>query len=182
MALPGGRHPGAGTANLIVPLGSSYLELIAVVDAAEAEQHRRWLVEAVAAGRRLAAWAVRTSDLDATRRALQTAGWELPAPEAGARRRPDGTVLLWRTQQLEPPGSGSLPFLIEWASGQEHPGSAPVRHPSGAHGIRSVVVGDGHGLGLVLGGDIPYEVRAGTGQPGLIEVVLPAEGRDLVIS
>ena len=30
---PGGRHPGWGTANMIAPLGSSYVELLAVVDA-----------------------------------------------------------------------------------------------------------------------------------------------------
>src|SRR5262249_37141247 len=32
-ALVGGRHPGVGTANMIIPLGSEYLELIAAVDA-----------------------------------------------------------------------------------------------------------------------------------------------------
>ncbi|HLN14742.1 MAG TPA: VOC family protein, partial [bacterium] len=35
-AIEGGRHPGAGTGNMIVPLGTSYLELIAVVDPGEA--------------------------------------------------------------------------------------------------------------------------------------------------
>ena len=32
----GGRHPGRGTANLIVPFGDEYLELLAVVDEPEA--------------------------------------------------------------------------------------------------------------------------------------------------
>ena len=31
-SIEGGRHPGWGTANRIVPLGSSYLELVAVID------------------------------------------------------------------------------------------------------------------------------------------------------
>src|SRR5437764_15398189 len=35
-SVPGGRHPGWGTANRIIPLGPSYLELLAVADAAEA--------------------------------------------------------------------------------------------------------------------------------------------------
>ena len=35
-SIEGGRHPGWGTANRIVPLGDSYLELIAVVDEREA--------------------------------------------------------------------------------------------------------------------------------------------------
>jgi hypothetical protein len=36
MASEGGWHPGWGTANRIVPLGDAYLELVTVVDAAEA--------------------------------------------------------------------------------------------------------------------------------------------------
>ena len=61
----GGRHPGWGTANRIVPLGETYLELVTVVDEAEAAQSAfgRW----VAASRPGApfGWAVRTDDLDA---------------------------------------------------------------------------------------------------------------------
>ena len=36
-SVSGGRHPGHGTANRIVPLGSSYIELMAVVDRVEAD-------------------------------------------------------------------------------------------------------------------------------------------------
>ena len=36
VALDGGRHPGRGTANVIVPFGVEYLELLAVVDPDEA--------------------------------------------------------------------------------------------------------------------------------------------------
>src|SRR3954453_3346382 len=35
-SLEGGRHPGWGTANRIVPLGETYLELVAIVDEDEA--------------------------------------------------------------------------------------------------------------------------------------------------
>ena len=35
-SVAGGRHPGWGTSNRIVPLGESYLELVTVVDAEEA--------------------------------------------------------------------------------------------------------------------------------------------------
>jgi Glyoxalase-like domain len=40
----GGRHPGRGTANLIVPFGDQYLELLAVVDEdeAHASHARSW--------------------------------------------------------------------------------------------------------------------------------------------
>ena len=36
--LDGGRHPGLGTANRIIPLGSAYLELLGVVDETEARR------------------------------------------------------------------------------------------------------------------------------------------------
>src|ERR1700693_2180602 len=35
-AIAGGRHPRVGTANMIVPLGRQYLELIAIADPQEA--------------------------------------------------------------------------------------------------------------------------------------------------
>jgi glyoxalase-like protein len=37
-SIDGGHHPGWGTANRIVPLGETYLELVAVVDSVEAKQ------------------------------------------------------------------------------------------------------------------------------------------------
>src|SRR5207247_9143223 len=44
-SIEGGRHPGRGTANRIVPLGDAYLELVTVVDEAEAGQSPfgRWV-------------------------------------------------------------------------------------------------------------------------------------------
>ena len=63
-AVEGGRHQGLGTANAIVPLGGTYLELVAVVD--EAEAARSGFGSWVAAGDlpRLLGWYVRTDDLD----------------------------------------------------------------------------------------------------------------------
>ena len=45
-ATVGGRHPGWGTANWIVPLGDAYIELIAVVDEEEARTSTfgRWIL------------------------------------------------------------------------------------------------------------------------------------------
>ena len=52
-SIAGGRHPKVGTANMIVPLGSQYLELIAIVDPQEAEGSRlgRRLAHALKEGR-----------------------------------------------------------------------------------------------------------------------------------
>jgi len=145
-ALAGGRHPGAGTANMIIPLASAYLELIAVVDEAEARRSptTRRISRAIDDGRTFATWAVRTDDLDALRRHLRAAGVDLGEPVEGARERPDGVTLRWRTQLLVTPGEPSvLPFVIEWhVPAGQHPAEARVDHPSRAHGIRTIRLGD----------------------------------------
>ena len=117
VSVEGGRHPGWGTANRIVPLGDAYLELVAVVDDAEAAGNPfgRW----VAASRGPFAWAVRTDDLDG---AAERLGLEITA---GARARPDGTVLRWRSAGVEQAAAEPLlPFLIQWEEGTELPGQA----------------------------------------------------------
>jgi len=189
-ALPGGRHPGAGTANMIVPLGSAYLELIAVVDpeeAAEAPASVR-IARAVAARRRFATWAVRTDDLDALREYLMKAGWALPEPTRGSRVRPDGVTLRWRTQFLAPPGEpGVLPFVIEWAVPPGmHPAEMAVDHPSQARGIRLVRLGGpdpataSERLRFLLGGGAGFSVERSS-VAGVVAVEVDAPGGGLVV-
>ena len=61
-------HP-TGTANRIIPLGRTYIELIAVVDAAKAAEsaRSRRIGQAAEAGRPFATWAARTDDLSRLR-------------------------------------------------------------------------------------------------------------------
>jgi hypothetical protein len=189
-ALPGGRHPGAGTANMIVPLRSAYLELIAVVDAAEAARApgSRRVARAVADGRTFATWAVRTDDLDALRGSLQAAGLPLGEPAAGARERPDGVTLRWRTQHLAPPEEPSvLPFVIEWRIPPGmHPAEAAVAHPCGAQAIRTIRLGDpdpataAGRVRALLGDGLPVVVER-AGASGVVAVELDAPGGPLVI-
>ncbi len=138
-AVDGGRHPGVGTANRIIPLGRTYIELIAVVDDAEAAAfpRSRRVAEAAALGLPFAAWAARTDDLDTLRATLSEKGWDLPAIRPGARTRADGVTLRWRTQELSSDLEPSvLPFLIEWqVPAGMHPGEADAAHPSGAGDI-----------------------------------------------
>ena len=65
-SLEGGRHPGWGTANRIVPLGDTYLELVAVVDEDEAVRSRfgSWVGTAHPGLVRPLGRAVRTEELD----------------------------------------------------------------------------------------------------------------------
>ena len=162
-SVEGGRHRGLGTANRIVPLGLTYLELVAVVDDAEAAASGfgSW----VAGGElpRLLGWCVRTDDLDALadRLGLTIAD--------GARARPDGTVLRWRMAGLERSADEpSLPFFIEWGAGTPYPGEALAQSAT-INELR--VQGDPQRIAQWVGdADVPITVR--DGRPELQSVVL----------
>jgi len=163
-SVEGGRHPGWGTANRIVPLGTSYLELIAVVDAAEAEGSfvGRW-VGAGAGGLRLLGWAVRPDDLDAvaTRLGLEIGG--------GSRRAPGGEQLRWRSAGLERAVTEPcLPFFIEWSAATRFPGlAAPA--PTAIRELQ--LTGDADLVAAWLGPNhLPIAVSPGA--PGLRALVL----------
>jgi hypothetical protein len=191
LAIAGGRHPKIGTANMIVPLGGQYLELIAIVDEQEAAGSRlgRGVTRALDEGRMFVAWALRTRSLDALRGKLQAAGWDLPPVSEGSRRRPDGRVLQWRTQDLDTGAEPiAIPFVIEWdVPDGLHPGQAAAAHRSGATGLRRVVVGARdparvrEQLQLLIGGSDLYQVRE-AGADGIEELVLNSPHGDLVIA
>jgi hypothetical protein len=163
-SVPGGRHPGWGTANRIVPLGESYLELVGVVDAAEAaraEDDFGRIVGAAAdaeAGNPLLGWVVRTDDLDriAQRLGLGTV--------AGSRVTPAGEVLRWRTAGRDLlDAAPSLPFFIEWDRQSRFPGQAPAAHRAGSAAITRVdLAGDAERLSEWLGPhDLPITIAEG---------------------
>jgi len=116
VSVEGGRHPGWGP-----PTGTSYLELVAVVDEREAAQSTfgRWVSDRASRAGRPIGWSVRPENLD------ETAGRLGLTPQVGSRVKPDGFVR-WRTAGVddaakEPP----LPFFIEWASGSTYPDHFP---------------------------------------------------------
>ena len=162
-SVEGGRHQGLGTANRIVPLGKTYLELVAVVDDAEAAASGfgSW----VAGGDlpRLLGWCVRTDDLDevADRLGLTIAD--------GSRARPDGTVLRWRMAGLERSAEEpSLPFFIEWGAGTPYPGEALAQSAT-VDELR--LQGDPRRIAQWVGdADVAISVREG--RPELQSVVL----------
>jgi Glyoxalase-like domain len=93
----GGSHPSWGTANRIVPLGNSYIELIGVVDetTAAATDVGRWVADGASSRGSPIGWAVRPDDLDATSRRLGLTAYE------GSRTMPDGAAVRWRMAGLE---------------------------------------------------------------------------------
>src|SRR5215217_5363619 len=124
-SIEGGRHPGWGTANRIVPLGEAYLELVAVVDEAQAAQSAfgSWLAQASRARAKPLGWAVRTNELDgvASRLGLAVA--------AGSRATRGGQLLRWRLAGIEQAAAEpSLPFFIEWEPGTPLPGRRQATH------------------------------------------------------
>jgi hypothetical protein len=189
VAVPGGRHPGRGTANMIVPLGDSYLELIAVVDRDEAAARPTSVrvARAVAEGRTFPVWSARVDDLDGARAVLAARGLELPDATDGRRRRPDGVELRWRMQELVPDARFSpLPFLIEWALPPElYPGAMPARHARRMRGVAEVRLSDPEPAGCepllasLLAGGLAYTVERGPS--GVSAVVLDTEDGPLAL-
>lgn len=119
-AVKGGVHPGRGTQNALMSLGGgSYLEIIAPVPGAKLFGQEVEL-------RKLATpkpvfFAVRSADLEATWRLLKESQFSLSAIDAGTRKRPDGTVLKWKTFDLTGRGLQAAPFFIEWDKDSPHP-------------------------------------------------------------
>jgi hypothetical protein len=179
-SIEGGRHPGWGTANRIVPLGECYLELVAVVDEDEAAESDfgRWVAAVdVGSGSRPFGWAVRTNALDEVAQRLG-----LPI-EGGSRVTPEGEVVRWRAAGLEQPAAEpSLPFFIEWAEGSAFPGRTAVVHPAGSVEIARLDLRDDvDRLSRWLGRhELPISVSEG--QPAVERVVLKGSGSEIVVS
>jgi len=155
-SVEGGRHPW-GTANRIVPLGGSYLELVAVVDEAEAARSPfgRWVASRTEPVE-LLGWAVRTDDLDGVAARL---GLEVAAGSRGDLR--------WRLAGVEAAAAEpSLPFFIEWARGARHPGGDGVRRT-----VELGLAGDGDRLAAWLGPHaLPFTIQPGRPRVGHLVV------------
>lgn len=120
----GGQHPGRGTQNALLSLGSpSYLEIISPVGGPPPG------MEALSGLKELTpiGWAIGTRDLDATKTRLEAVGFKVSPPRAGSRVKPDGQRLEWRTAGIDIPGE-LTPFLIEWGAQTPHPSTTS---PSG---------------------------------------------------
>lgn len=170
-SVQGGRHQGHGTANRIVPLGDAYLELVAVVDVADAvsSPFGKWVLEKSRRGLAVDAVCLRTHDLDEVGRRL---GLESTAM---SRTRPDGVELRWRLAGLEEALTRSLPFFIEWGVPDEMlPGASPVSHPAGSAALdRVVMAGDAKVLRSWVGDAGRLEVESAEKTVNFAELITP---------
>jgi Glyoxalase-like domain len=180
--LDGGRHPGRGTANLIVPLGHQYLELLAVVDEEEAlsSPQGRPVVAALSdRGPGLARWSMESTDIEATSRRV---GHPI---ERRHRLLPDGAAVRWRSVAVDT--SWVEPWrcaFMAWDAPSTHPARTPVVHHSGATGFASlhVVVPDMSAALTWFGGQAPpgVVVEVGT-EPGVSNLVLSSRRGEIPI-
>lgn len=137
--LRGGEHPG-GTHNALVTFqDGSYLELIAFQEPEKPHDHR-WYRFLDRPG--LVDFAIGADDLLVELERVRAAGVPYEGPKPGARKRPDGEQLEWRTAPPPDDRTGDLPFLIDDITDRSLrvPSGAESEHENGVTGIRSLVV------------------------------------------
>jgi hypothetical protein len=179
-SVAGGRHPAWGTANRIVPLGPSYLEILAVVDQAEAEASPvgRAIRDAIGDREHWISWCVATDDLEEVARHL-----EMPI-SSGERVRPDGSRLAWRSVGfMSHPDDPSIPFFVQWDVPAElHPGRATAPHAVEPRGISRVEVA-GHPSRLadaLMGSDVALRIVPGA--PAVRRVAVETAAGEILIA
>lgn len=180
-SVSGGRHEGWGTANRIVPLGESYLELIAVVDVEEAEQSEfgRAVRRALTEDHPLVGWVIATDDIDGVAKRL-----DLEA-ESKSRDASDGSKLSWRLAGLERAmKTGALPFFVQWeVPSEQHPGAAEVRHETDPRGFAWVEVctDEPEELREWVGDADDVPLRITEGDPALAAAAVETGGGEIVL-
>jgi len=178
-SVAGGRHPGHGTGNRIIPLGTAYLELMAVIDPVEAASSPmgRWAAANERPRLSPAALCLRTEDADYEAERLGLVAVPM------TRNRPDGRSLSWRLVGVDEMfGPQRLPFFIEWeVEPHDHPGRSVAEHRVNPTGIAAIeLVGDRQLIDERLGEHaLPITVRDGI--PGVTGVVISTESGDLAI-
>ena len=118
----GGVHPGRGTRNALLSLGTRrYLEIIAP-DPEQSAGTSPLLDRLQKINEpKLVGWAAHPRNIQALAAQIKSSGIAADGPTPGSRKRPDGKVLHWQTLNLEDDNHGLLPFFIEWTAGSLHP-------------------------------------------------------------
>lgn len=140
----GGIHPLGGTANRIIVIGETYLELITVDRPAEAHASIR---QRLAKGEGYLNFVLSSDDLVTDSQALKQRGVTLLGPTPGELRSADGRVRGWMSAHVEQAILAQhYPFIIQHDStGEERRQrlagwSTPPEHPLGVLGVRSVTL------------------------------------------
>src|SRR5712692_438560 len=107
----GGTHPSGGTANHIVVIGATYLELITVHNSAEAQPS---MLERLSKGEGYLNFVLSSNDIQADSRAMVERGISIFGPTPGQLRSPDGRTRGWSRTDVERAAlTQRYPFLIQ---------------------------------------------------------------------
>ncbi len=140
----GGVHPTGGTANRIIVIGDTYLELIAVSTHADAQQS---MLDRLAKGPGYLNFAITSDGIQADSNAMARRGVSILGPTAGSLRSTDGRTRSWSRTNIERPDLAQhYPFLIQHDStGEERRfrlagWTTPPEHPLGVTQVRSATI------------------------------------------
>lgn len=140
----GGIHPTGGTANRIIVIGDTYLELIAIDRPDEAQESMR---QRLAQGEGYLNFVLSSDDIVADIQAMRQRGVEVIGPTPGELRSGDGRSRGWMRADVERIALAQhYPFIIQHDSvGEERRRrlagwTAPPEHPLGATRVLSVTL------------------------------------------
>jgi len=140
----GGIHPSGGTANRIIVVGDTYLELIGVRTPAEAQQS---MLERLAKGDGYLNFVLSSNDIEAETAAMVRRGVSVIGPKPGQLTAPDGHTRGWARTDVERPDlTQHYPFIIQHDSAGEERRfrlagwSEPPRHPLGVVKVLSATI------------------------------------------
>ncbi|MGH2681944.1 MAG: VOC family protein [Actinomycetota bacterium] len=178
-SVEGGRHPGWGTANRILPLGREYVELVGIVDDTEALTHPfgSAVRARVEQGGGPIGWCLAVDDVEGVASRLGLAVTD------GERERPDGVTLRWRLAGLEAAlAEPWRPFYIEWRIPEDaHPALARAPHRVEPVGVAWLELACDLQVLEEWVGDAHVDVRLGEGPPGLLSVGIATREGEVVL-
>lgn len=140
----GGIHPSGGTANRIIVIGDTYIELIAVDRPEEAQPG---ILKRLAKGDGYLNFVLSSNDIEADSAAMEQRGVSIFGPTPGQLRSADGRTRGWKRTDVERAELAQhYPFIIQHDSTGEARRSrlagwqTPPRHPLGVTQVRSTTI------------------------------------------
>jgi catechol 2,3-dioxygenase-like lactoylglutathione lyase family enzyme len=140
----GGIHPSGGTANRIIVIGNTYIELIAVDRPTEAQQS---MLDRLAKGEGFLNFVLSSNDIEADSAAMAKRGISIFGPTPGQLRSADERTRGWKRTDIERPELAQhYPFIIQHDStGEERRfrlagWKTPPLHPLGATQVLSATI------------------------------------------
>jgi hypothetical protein len=140
----GGIHPTGGTANRIIVIGETYLELIAIHAPSEAQQS---MLDRLAIHEGYLNFVLASTDIEADSKAMTNRGIPILGPASGSLKAADGRTRGWSRTNIERPDLAQhYPFVIQHdSSGEERRfrlagWTTPPQHPLGATQVRCATI------------------------------------------